>query len=334
MSTHHPDEMDLLPPEDGGWYHTGIADWIALCPTVPHYAYRVYAVMRSLCIEKRPKVRRLTVEELRRLVPGVNGKVPGRSTVEGALRTLRQLGLIESLDAPTSGGAIRYRINDMPRNPDQYSGYRNTFDALEAIRAEMAAGGSEKPSQSEQAKPQDSEGPTQNSEYPPQFSEYPPQNSELIMAADQEKPGTPRSSTRSSTRRDTNTPRERAGVREPGLFDVDSQSNNDTEVVDAEFERFWEAYPRKVAKKEARRAFARAARTHGAQTLVKQAERWARIWRAAEVAKRFIPHPATWLNGERWDDEPQALSVPQPRATNGGHTPYRNASPEAYHANF
>ena len=26
----------------------------------------------------------------------------------------------------------------------------------------------------------------------------------------------------------------------------------------------------------------------------------------ADTDKQFIPHPATWLNGERWLDEPEA----------------------------
>jgi len=29
---------------------------------------------------------------------------------------------------------------------------------------------------------------------------------------------------------------------------------------------------------------------------------WARIWNARNEPE-FIPHPATWLNGERWEDD-------------------------------
>lgn len=72
------------------------------------------------------------------------------------------------------------------------------------------------------------------------------------------------------------------------------------------FERFWEAYPRKVGKGAARKAFDRAVcrlRDQGDEGLP-------RMLAAIGEAKRgwddpeFIPHPATWLNQERWDDEP------------------------------
>jgi hypothetical protein len=33
-------------------------------------------------------------------------------------------------------------------------------------------------------------------------------------------------------------------------------------------------------------------------------ERWKEFWDYSETEPRFIPHPATWLNQERWKDEP------------------------------
>ncbi len=72
-------------------------------------------------------------------------------------------------------------------------------------------------------------------------------------------------------------------------------------LTTARFETFWDAYPRKVAKKAARVAFARVdpdqalfARMLDAITVQKVSDTWRR---------GFIPHPATWLNGERWTDE-------------------------------
>lgn len=333
MST-HDDEFELVGPEDGGWYRTQVHDWIALCPEVPHYAYRVYVVMRSLCIEKRAPVRRLTIEELRRLVPGVNGKEPGRSTVEGALRSLRSLGLIEALDAATSGGAIRYRINDMPPNSTRYGGWRNTFEKLEHIREEIAR---ERSPEGEQPT-QNSEQGTQNSEQGTQKTEQGTQNSESSTPADQRKPATPRSTTRRSTRSSTKNAHH---ADRPGLFDVDSSDSSDgsqeTDAgnpTDLAFERFWKFYPRKTAKQDARRAFEKAAKKHGPDLLVQQAERWGGLWARAGFEKQFIPYPTTWLNGERWTDEQPAPRQPLQRAVNGGHSPYRNANPDAYHANF
>lgn len=70
------------------------------------------------------------------------------------------------------------------------------------------------------------------------------------------------------------------------------------------FDDFWELYPKKVAKKDARMAW---------QKIKVTAEMWARIVESIAAHKvsegwldrggLFIPHAATWINGERWDDE-------------------------------
>lgn len=70
------------------------------------------------------------------------------------------------------------------------------------------------------------------------------------------------------------------------------------------FDRFWDAYPRRVAKQDAAKAFAK---VRADEALIEQ------ILAALERAKhsrawlkeggRYIPNPATWLNGKRWLDE-------------------------------
>ncbi|WP_031039802.1 hypothetical protein [Streptomyces sp. NRRL F-5650] len=82
--------------------------------------------------------------------------------------------------------------------------------------------------------------------------------------------------------------------------------------VDTGFDEFWAAYPRKVAKGTARTAWTKALkRGVTAEHITAAASRAAAQWRAAHTELRFIPHPATWLNGERYDDEPE-----QPPAQN------------------
>ncbi|WP_460407357.1 hypothetical protein, partial [Actinophytocola sediminis] len=73
-----------------------------------------------------------------------------------------------------------------------------------------------------------------------------------------------------------------------------------------EFEHFWTAYPRKVGKKTAEQAFNRIVhkRLATADDLTAHAQRWATLWADAGTDTRFIPHPTTWLNGERWNDDP------------------------------
>lgn len=75
------------------------------------------------------------------------------------------------------------------------------------------------------------------------------------------------------------------------------------------FDEFWSAYPRKVGKPTARAAFLRAVkRGSDPDLIVAGARRCAREWKAAKTEERFIPHPSTWLNDDRWND--RATGVP------------------------
>ena len=69
-----------------------------------------------------------------------------------------------------------------------------------------------------------------------------------------------------------------------------------------DFEAWWSGYPRKVGKDAARRAYAAAVK-RGANPInlidAVAHQRWA-------DDPQFIPHPATWLNGGRWQDDPNA----------------------------
>jgi hypothetical protein len=78
------------------------------------------------------------------------------------------------------------------------------------------------------------------------------------------------------------------------------------------FDRFWSEYPRKVGKKKCRHIWNR---------LKPSAELAEKIITAVKAYKRtdqwqknngqFIPHPATWLNQERWNDEISASPEPK-----------------------
>lgn len=81
----------------------------------------------------------------------------------------------------------------------------------------------------------------------------------------------------------------------------------------AAFDRWWSTYPRKVGKGDARKAWVKAAKLASVDVLVAAAERY----RDDPVRKRaepqFTKHPATWLNGECWHDEPDTAAAPQQR---------------------
>lgn len=76
------------------------------------------------------------------------------------------------------------------------------------------------------------------------------------------------------------------------------------------FDRFWSAYPRKVAKGQAAKAFAR---LRADEALIGRMLAAVRQQSASEAWRKdggqFIPHPATWLNGRRWEDEAPAVGV-------------------------
>lgn len=76
------------------------------------------------------------------------------------------------------------------------------------------------------------------------------------------------------------------------------------------FEDFWNAYPRKLGKGEARQAFARAVNLYGHDVVVDGAKRFASDPNLP--AKQFIPRPATWINQERWNDEPYPVKDVKP----------------------
>jgi hypothetical protein len=83
--------------------------------------------------------------------------------------------------------------------------------------------------------------------------------------------------------------------------------------LDHAFEQFWAAYPRKVGRGQARRAFDTAAKKADPAVLVAAAVDFAQWCAAEETEPRYIAHPTTWLNGERWLDERPAH---QPAQTN------------------
>tara|TARA_Y100001973_G_C5114936_1_gene289612 strand:- start:31 stop:789 length:759 start_codon:yes stop_codon:yes gene_type:complete len=68
------------------------------------------------------------------------------------------------------------------------------------------------------------------------------------------------------------------------------------------FNEFWSIYPRKMGKGEARGAFAKAIRKHGPEVVMDGVKRLAADPNLP--ASQFIPRAATWLNQERWTDDP------------------------------
>ncbi|WP_427174477.1 hypothetical protein [Arthrobacter sp. 92] len=68
-----------------------------------------------------------------------------------------------------------------------------------------------------------------------------------------------------------------------------------------DFLDFWAAYPRKIGKDLARKAFEKALKRTDARTIMDGLETL-RI-EVAGKDQQFIPHPSSWLSAGRWQDE-------------------------------
>ena len=96
------------------------------------------------------------------------------------------------------------------------------------------------------------------------------------------------------------------------------------------FDDFWQPWPRKVKKPDAQRAWDKAVgKKHIDPTVIVVACRaWAERCEATGQDPNFIPYPATWLNGEQWNDD---LDDVMPLHKANGHRPYKNPTdPAAY----
>ena len=77
------------------------------------------------------------------------------------------------------------------------------------------------------------------------------------------------------------------------------------------FEVFWKEYPRKTAKKDAEKAW-RKIQAHKHLDVIEATRKHALMWRQQGTEKQYIPYPASWLRGERWEDEIEiAPEMPQ-----------------------
>ena len=77
------------------------------------------------------------------------------------------------------------------------------------------------------------------------------------------------------------------------------KSNQDKSVKSDDFDRFWNCYPKKVAKEAARKAWKKISQPLHDVILADITARKLNGWQD----KKFIPNAATYLNGRRWEDE-------------------------------
>lgn len=88
------------------------------------------------------------------------------------------------------------------------------------------------------------------------------------------------------------------------------EENRIESIYTETFEKFWKEYPNKKAKKVALKCWMKIRPTEilfdrimAALARQKKSEQW------VKDKGKFIPHPATWLNQERWEDEGVAANL-------------------------
>ncbi len=138
------DQQEFIAPDNGGWHWTALRDWIAVCPDISSTAKELYWIIRSVMYEKGDRQRRLSIDQLCWLLPGVKGKPTSSTRVDDALRELKKIGLLSNPDGdvqrrwvtnPTTGKQTRdnfrrWKVHDFPSE-----GYTGPKSALELLNA-------------------------------------------------------------------------------------------------------------------------------------------------------------------------------------------------------
>ena len=95
---------------------------------------------------------------------------------------------------------------------------------------------------------------------------------------------------------------------------------------DESFEEFWSEYPRKVSKPAALKAWNK---LKPDEDLIEQIMSGLEKWRNSDDWARdngqYIPYPATWLNGRRWEDDVRSSGERKPQSA-----PVRQVSGQQY----
>lgn len=103
---------------------------------------------------------------------------------------------------------------------------------------------------------------------------------------------------------------------------------------DGLFDRFWSAYPNKKGKADAVKAWAKLKPDEPLLLKMLEAIRVQSLNpRWSENGGQYIPYPATWLNGRRWEDEPAqpgrpVQSGPRIKSKSGEFERFRSRGPD------
>jgi len=109
---------------------------------------------------------------------------------------------------------------------------------------------------------------------------------------------------------------------------VNKNISNNNITTTTMFDTFWKAYPKKVSKGYARKVFNQIKPSE--ELLDKMLSAIAEQVGAEQWMKdngRYIPNPATWLNGERWEDEQGVINEEKRQRTDDKRDNQRSPEP-------
>lgn len=101
------------------------------------------------------------------------------------------------------------------------------------------------------------------------------------------------------------------GVTSVTITDPETEQNRTDNArareIDSDFDGWYAAYPKHEARGQALKAYKTARKSTDAATLLAGAERAKAKYAGADP--KYVPLPATWLNGQRWLDETPKTSL-------------------------
>jgi len=79
-------------------------------------------------------------------------------------------------------------------------------------------------------------------------------------------------------------------------------SDKSSDEYSPQFEVFWAAYPRKVAKLQAWKMWNKYKAWGHLPQILNTLREWSRCVAWTKDGGAFVPHPSSWLSGGRWED--------------------------------
>ena len=110
---------------------------------------------------------------------------------------------------------------------------------------------------------------------------------------------------REQTETNANKPEQTDNKNEQKEANANKQKQKEAkQAAELRFDRFWAAYPKKNAKPSAKKAFEKLKPDDAlVETMLDAIQKQAQSAQWQENGGQYIPYPATWLNGRRWEDE-------------------------------